>query len=94
MPMSLAGRRNESGAMKTLDLTNKRITLDELLEFAAAGSIRILTADGRAFVLEKADDFEKEVELLSNSKKFRRFLNERSKESATTSLEEYRRSLD
>ncbi len=80
--------------MKTLDLTGKRITLDELLELAATDAVRILTADGRAFVLEQADDFEKEVALLGKSKKFRRFLNERSKETATTSLEDYRRSLD
>ena len=46
--------------MKTLDLAGKRITLDKVLELAAAGSVRILTADVRAFVLEKADDFEKE----------------------------------
>jgi hypothetical protein len=32
--------------------------------------------------------------LLGKSKKFKRFLNERSKEAATTSLEAYRRSLD
>jgi hypothetical protein len=79
--------------MKTLDLTGKRITLDELLKLAATDSVRILTADGRAFVLEQADDFEKEVALLGKSKKFKRFLNERSKALATTSLEEYRRSL-
>ncbi len=80
--------------MKTLDLTGKRITLDELLELAATDAVRILTADGRAFVLEQADDFEKEVALLGKSKKFQRFLNKRSKEAATTSLEDYRRSLD
>jgi hypothetical protein len=80
--------------MKTLDLTDKKITLDELWELAAAGSVRIVTADGRTFVVEQADDFEKEVALLGKSKKFKRFLNERSKEAATTSLEDYRRSLD
>jgi hypothetical protein len=80
--------------MKTLDLGRKRITLEELLELASAGSVRIVTADGRAFVLEDADDFDKEVKLLGKSKKFRRFLKERSKEGATTSLEDYRRSLD
>jgi len=79
--------------MKTLDLTKKRVTVEELLRLAAAGSIRIVTADGRAFVMEEADDFEKEVQLLAKSKRFRRFLNERSKEPATTSLEDYRRSL-
>lgn len=80
--------------MKTLDLTRKRLTLGELLEIAAVHPVRILTADGRAFVLEPADDFDKEVELLGKSKKFSRFLSERSKETTTTSLEEYRRSLE
>jgi hypothetical protein len=80
--------------MKTLDLTRKRITLDELFKLASAGSVRILTADGHAFVLEDADEFEKEVKLLGQSKKFRRFLKQRSKEAAATTLEDYRRSLD
>ena len=80
--------------MRTLDLGEERITLDKLLELAAAGSIRIVTADGGAFILEKADDFEKEVALLGRSKKFRRFLDKRSKETSTTSFEDYRRSLD
>jgi hypothetical protein len=64
-----------------------------LLKLAAAGTVRILTADGRAFVLEDATAFEKEVALLGKSKKFQRFLTERSKEPATTSLEDYRRAL-
>jgi len=80
--------------MKTLDMAATRMTLDEVLELATKDSIRILLADGRAFVLEKADDFEKEVALLGKSKKFRRFLDERSKEAATTLLADYRRSLD
>jgi hypothetical protein len=60
---------------------------------AAAGSLRILTPDGRAFVLEPADDFDKEVQLLGKSKKFQRFLTRCSKEPAIRSLEDYRRSL-
>ena len=80
--------------MKTLDLRQKHVTVEQLLKLAKAGSVRILTADGHAFVLEDADDFDKEVELLGKSKKFRRFLKQRSKEPATTSLEDYRRSLD
>ena len=80
--------------MRTLDLTRNPMTLDKLLELATAGSVRIVTADGRAFVLEASEDFDKEVELLGKSKKFKRFLDDRSKEAATTSLEDYRRSLD
>jgi hypothetical protein len=80
--------------VKTLDLARAKITLDEVLKLAAGGSVRLLTADGHVFVLENSGDFEKEVELLGKSKKFRRFLKERSKEPGRTSLEAYRRSLD
>ena len=80
--------------MKTVDLTKKQITLEEVLRLAAAGSVRIVSADGHAFILEDVDDFEKEVKLLGKSKKFQRFLKERSKEAGTTSLEDYKRSLD
>ena len=80
--------------MKTLNLVRKRVSLEELLKLAAAGAVRIVTADGHSFVLEDADEFEKEVKRLGKSKKFQRFLKERSEEPATTSLEEYRRSLD
>jgi hypothetical protein len=80
--------------MKTLDLRRKHITLEQALKLASAGSLRILTADGHAFVLENTDDFDKEAELLGKSKKFQRFLKVRSKEAATTSLEDYRRALD
>jgi hypothetical protein len=80
--------------MKTLNLKRKAITVEELLKLASEDSVRILSADGKAFVLEGADAFEKEVKLLGKSKKFQRFLRERSKEPATTSLKDYRRSLD
>jgi hypothetical protein len=77
--------------MTTVNLKGKRITLAELLNLAAKDSVRILTTTGRAFVLEPADGFDKEVEKLGKSKKLRRFLDERSKEPATTSLNDYRR---
>ena len=80
--------------MKTLNLARESVTLDELLKLAAEGSVRIVTADGHAFVLEDADEFDNEVKLLGKSKKFRSFLKERSKEAATTTLEDYQRSLD
>ncbi len=79
--------------MKTLDLKRKRTTLEEALKLAASGSVRIVSLDGTAFVLENADDFDQEVGLLGKSKKFQRFLKERSKEPAAMSLDEYRRLL-
>jgi hypothetical protein len=80
--------------MRTLDLTREQITLEELLKLAQTETVRIVAADGSAFVLEEAGDFDKEVELLGKSEKFRRFLSARSNESATTSIEDYRRSLE
>jgi hypothetical protein len=79
--------------MKTLDLKRNRITVDELLNLAVRGSVRIVAADGRTFVIEEADDFDQEVKLLGKSKKFARFLSKRSKEPAVTSLDDYRKSL-
>ena len=84
----------EGEAVKTVDLARKQITLEQALKLASQGSVRILTADGRAYVLEDVEDFAKEVKLLGKSAKFRRFLERRSKEAATKSLEDYRQSLD
>jgi hypothetical protein len=79
--------------MTTLKLARKPITLAELLDLAAKGAVRIETADGRAFVLEDADEFDKEVKALGKSKKFQRFLKERTKEPKKMTLKDYRRSL-
>lgn len=49
--------------------------------------------DLQTFVLEEADAFEQEVAMLGKSEKFTSFLHERSKEPATRSLDDYRRSL-
>jgi hypothetical protein len=80
--------------MKTLDLKNENVSLEDLLELASVGSVRILAPDGHVFVIEEDDEFGKEVQLLGGSEKFGRFLDERSKEPAAKSLEEYRKSLD
>jgi hypothetical protein len=79
--------------MKTVDLTGKKLTVDDLLKIAARGSVRIRTKQGSSFILEKADDFDNEVKLLGQSRRFKRFLDQRSKEPATKTLEEYRRSM-
>ena len=53
----------------------------------------INTPQGKQFVLAELDDFELEVEQLKNSKEFMAFLDERSKERGTTSIEEVRSDL-
>jgi len=79
--------------MTTLDLRQRKVTVDELLELAMAGSIRILAQDGREFILEEASKFEKEVAQLGSSDKFMRFLKERAAEEATIPLDQIARTL-
>jgi hypothetical protein len=77
-----------------LDLARNQVTLEQVLDLARGGPVCIVTADGLVFILEDADDFDKEVRLLGKSRKFQRFLKGRSKEPGTMSLEDYGRSLD
>ena len=54
----------------------------------------INTPPGEQFVPAELDDFKFEVEQLKNSREFMAFLDQRSKERGTTSIEELRRELD
>jgi hypothetical protein len=80
--------------MIKLDLRQKKLTLEELLHFASLDSVLILANDGKEFILEAADEFEREVALLGQSEKFMEFLAERSKEKGVISIEEIERKLD
>ena len=75
--------------MKTLDLTECQVTLEEMLGWARADSVLIRAQDGHEFILEEADDFEREVAALGSNEKFMQFLRERSQEQATISLGEF-----
>jgi len=79
--------------MKTIELAADTPSLPELIELAARENIIINTPQGKQFVLAELDDFELEVEQLKNSKEFMAFLDERSKERGTTSIEEVRSDL-
>jgi len=79
--------------MTTLDLRQRKVTVDELLELAAAGSVRILARDGHEFILEEAGEFEKEAAQLGSSDKFMRFLKERSAEEATIPFDQIAQTL-
>ena len=80
--------------MITIDLRHKPLTLSELLHWAEQDVIRIVSASGRAFILEESDEsFEQEVARLGNSERFMTFLAERSREPADMSLEEFERTI-
>ena len=74
--------------MKTLDLRQESVTLEQLLQVASTESVLILSQNGRPYIIETAEAFEQEVAELGQSQKFMSFLAERSTEQGTISLDE------
>jgi hypothetical protein len=79
--------------MKTIDLTIDTPTLQKLLELADQENVIIKTAPGRQFLFAELDEFAVEVEMLKKSEDFMAFLDERSKERGSTSIEDLRKEL-
>ena len=75
--------------MKTINLDKKAPSVDELLAIARREGVLLVAQDGTSFVLEEADDFEREVGQLGNSENFMKFLKERSWEKSVTSIEQF-----
>lgn len=80
--------------MIILDLRTQHLTIDELFQAAASEGVHVIAKDGTIFVLEPADEFEREVAQLGQSKPFMAFLAERSKETGGISLEEAMKRLE
>ena len=71
--------------MKTVNLSKESLSVNELLTMAREKSVLLVSADGTTYLLEEADDFDREVAVLGNSD---RFLKKRSKEKSVVSIEE------
>ena len=79
--------------MKTIDLKQESPSVGELLDMARTKSLLLVSKDGATFVLEEADDFDREVAALGSSQKFMRFLKKRSKQRSVTSIEQFAQEL-
>src|SRR5438445_12511893 len=79
--------------MKTINLKEESPSVAQLLAMARKKSVLIVTKDGATFVIEEADEFDREVAELGGSEKFIKFLRKRSKEKAVTSIEEFAKQL-
>ena len=75
--------------MKTIKLDNKSPSVEELLAIARRETVLLVTPDGTNFVLEEADDFDREVAELGSSERFMSFLEERSRERGVMSIEQF-----
>ncbi|MFN8492606.1 MAG: hypothetical protein U0350_33705 [Caldilineaceae bacterium] len=80
--------------MKTVDLAKQDMTISELLKWAEAKPVRILSRTGHSFILEETDlEFEHEVALFGQSDQFMSFLAERAKELGGMTLDEFEQTL-
>lgn len=74
--------------MKTLNLAQETLTIEDMLRLARQEPVLLLTPDGQTFCLAEVDDFDREVEALRGSQAFQRFLDERSAGTRRIPLEE------
>ena len=79
--------------MKTVNLNKETPSVGDLLAMARKKSVLLVSPDGASFVLEEADDFDREVAELGNSARFMRFLQKRSKERTVVSIEQFAEEL-
>ena len=76
--------------MKTIDLRKEEHSLGEVLTLAKSEAVLIRSASGDDFLLELADEFDREVAALGGSEKFTSFLDARSKEAEDIPISEVR----
>ncbi len=77
--------------MRTIDLAKRQLSLGEVLTLAKSEPVLIHSARGEDFILESADDFDREVAALGNDKDFSSFLESRSNETGDIPLDQIRR---
>ncbi len=80
--------------MITIDLRQESLTVLELLGRAETDIVRIVTANGQAFMLVTSEEsLEAEAKRLGESDKFMKFLEERAKKPAVMSLKELKQRI-
>jgi len=67
--------------MKTIDAATVS-TFSELLDLAEDETVLVTTPDGREFIVAEIDDFDEEIEAVSQNRELMELLEERSKEKA------------
>ena len=80
--------------MKTIKLDKESPSVEELLAIARLETVLLVSPDGGSFVLEEADDFDREVAELGNSEKFMGFLAERCREKCVISIQQFAEELE
>lgn len=79
--------------MKTIELAQSNLTVQELIELAEEEALILRKLDGTEYVLSVVDDFAAEVEALQQNTEFMDFLARRSRSTKRVSLAEARKRL-
>jgi len=80
--------------MKTVKVTESVTKLSEILDLASEENVILETVDGREFIVAELDDFEREVKLIRQNKELMKFLEDRSKEKKTFTLDQVKEQLN
>ena len=79
--------------MKTVLVTKRSKSINELLKQAMKQNVILRSEDGREFILAEVDEFDREIELVRQNKALMKYLDERGKEKATIPLEDLEKEL-
>lgn len=77
--------------MRTIDLTKRRHSLAEILSMARSESLLVHCASGDDFLIEAADDFDREAAALGKNDRFMSFLAARAGETGDIPIGEVHR---
>jgi len=77
--------------MKTVDLSKGECSLTDILSLAKSDAVLIHSPPGDDFVLEQADEFDREALALGRSERFMSFLKARASEKGDIALSEARK---
>jgi len=77
--------------MKTIDLSKGKYSVADILALAKSDTVLIHSDSGEDFLVEPADEFDREVLALGSSDKFMAFLHARSRETGDITLQEARK---
>jgi len=80
--------------VKTIDLSKRVQTLEELLALASEEGLILRTPEGREFILAEADDLSQEIELVRRNQELMQFLEQRSREAGIYTLKQVREKLN
>ena len=79
--------------MKMIKVTENSLNLEAILNLASKENILLETLEGREFVLAEIKNFDREVELTRQNQELMNFLDERSREQKTLTLNQVRQQL-